>query len=335
MVWVVVPVLVCTLGLGFVAVRARRDQHLVREMAALATDGRHQQVLDHALPRRAHQDSARSLQATSAVLTGRYRLAMDLLAASSDDGTYPSSTGPATTASRLRAVSLVGLGRYGEVARLIGDQPPPGPLRNLRAQAAIEVGDDDLATRLLAVPSADPLEDAGRMRLLGDLHLRRGRLDEGERLVRTARASFAGSGTAGAQVDVAVCSLLLAQARLAAGRAAEAVPLVRAGLEGLAIRPDHAPGFAEAHAVAARVEAALGHGAQAGRHLADAQGQASRCQSPPLDADLTRAAALVALDLGDDENARLLLREAIAAHEVLGAEPVVADLRTRLTAVDR
>ena len=332
--WVVLPVVVCAVGLGAMVARARRNQHVLAQMRALLAAGRHQEVLDHALPSKPLLELARSTQATSAVLTGRFTLALDLLAESVDDGTSPPSTGTSPGTS-LRAASLNGLGRYGEVARLLGDVPPMGALRRLRAQAAVEVGDDALAEALLADAYLDPLEEAGRLRLLGDLHVRRGRLREGERLARTARATYAGSGTGADQVDAAVCTLLVGQARLAAGAPAEAWTLVRASLDGLAIRPDNAPALTLAHALAARVRAALGDGPDAGRHLTMAQEQALRCQSPALEAAVTCAAALVALDLGDDEVAGRLLREAIAAHEQLGATPVLVDLRARLTALGR
>ena len=336
--WMVVLVCASVVGLvvGLVVVvaRVRRNRRALQQMRALLTAGHHQQVLEHALPAKPLQDLARSLQVTSAVFTGRFLLALDLLAASTDDGTVAQTTGSAASAARLRAVSLLGLGRYGETARMVGDDPPMGPLRRVRAQAAIEVGDDDCAEALLADPCADPLEEAGRLRSLGDLCLRRGRLQEGERLVRTARASYAGSGVEGAQVDVAICTLHLAQARLAAGMAAAALPLVRAGLDGLQVRPDHQPGFVQTHALAARVHAALGNGPEAGRHLATAQEHASRCESPPLDAEVTRSTALVALELGDLDVGHRLLHEAIAAHEKLGAVPVVAELRSTLASLD-
>ena len=328
MVWVAAAVLLVVVVMAVRVRQALGSRRVLVQLRDLMVAGHHQRVLDRELPAEPFAEEGRSLKVTSAVLTGRYQLALDLLDQSADDGRSVAGT---STAARLRAVSLLGLGRYAEVARMLGDEPPPGPMRRLRAQTAIEVGDDDLATTLLADAYADPLEEAGRLRLLGDLAIRRGRLEEGDRLVRTARATYAGSGAAGAQVDVALCSLHLAQARLAAGLPAEAVHHARAGIEGLAVRPDHAPGFAEGYAIAARVAAALGNGDEAGQHLAEAQQHASRCQSPPLDAELRRTAALVAVDLGDHEVARRLIWEAIGAHDRLGARPVVAELHAKLT----
>lgn len=332
--WVVVLVCIVVVGMLVVAARALRSRRAITRLRSLLAAGRHLQVLEHALPATSFRDEARSLQAASAVFTGRFGLALDLLAASTDDGTVPPTTERAAGASRLRAASLMGLGRYVETARLVGDSPPAGPLRRLRAQAAIEVGDDTCAEALLADPWADPHEEAGRLQLLGDLCLRRGRLEEGERLVRTARASYAGSGVEGTQVQVALCTLHLAQARLSAGRAAAALPLVRAGLDCLQECPDHQPGYVRAHALAARVHAALGDGPEAGRHLAAAQTHASRCESPPLDAEVTRSTALVALELGDLEVGSRLLHEAIDAHARLGAIPIVVELRSTLAPLD-
>ncbi|WP_406831077.1 hypothetical protein ABEG17_19065 [Pedococcus sp. KACC 23699] len=334
MMWVWAPMLACVLGLGLVMARTRRRQGLLTRIDELLTAGHHQQVLDHDLQPGPLLDPARLAQATSAVRSGRFRLALDLLATSADDGTYLPPAGTAPTASTLRASALIGMGRYGEVARMLGHHPPQGPLSRLRAQAAVEAGEDTVAEDLLAAAAADPMEEAARLRLLADLRLRRRDLTEGERLARTARATFAGSSAQAAQLDAALCTLLIARMRVETGAVAEALPLVNAGLEGLQSRPDEPVALAEAHALAATVQAALGNGLEAGKHLALAQEQASRCQSPPLDAVLARAAALVALQLGDRETGRRLLHEAIADHEQLGAKPALAELRSVLAGLD-
>ena len=122
--WMVVLVCASVVGLvvGLVVVvaRVRRNRRALQQMRALLTAGHHQQVLEHALPAKPLQDLARSLQVTSAVFTGRFLLALDLLAASTDDGTVAQTTGSAASAARLRAVSLLGRGRYAGC----GPRPP-------------------------------------------------------------------------------------------------------------------------------------------------------------------------------------------------------------------
>jgi tetratricopeptide (TPR) repeat protein len=270
------------------------------------------------------------VQAFSAVLTGRYAVALVLLG---PPGTRVRSLTDPAAAVLVRAVALVGLGRYAQASALLGDRPDRPELRRLRAQVAIEVGQDRLAEELLRTPDSDLLGEAGRRRVLGQLRLRQGHRSEGEALLREAQSLYAGLDHYGKAVDQAYCCLLLGRAALHDGRVDEALPLVEQGLLDMRARPDHAPGLAEAHALAAEARAGAGEAVAAQEHLRRAREQALLCGSDALDAELVRSTAMVALRLGHADEAASHLRDALRLHERLGARPVADELRQALASL--
>lgn len=329
MIWVSLAVVAVVL-LGHALVSTVRDRRIVRSMNTLAAQGLHADVLDHPLPSRRVRPAARVLQAWSAVSTGRYAAALALLRGLGSRVPGASTEGP----DLLRGAALVGLGRYQEAVALLGDAPSFESLQHLRAAVAIEVGEDELAERLLANPHTDELAEAGRLRILGDLRLRRGRADEARDLVTRARSLYARLASPGVDVDEAYCSVLLARVALAQACPEQAVALAEQGLTGLQQRPDNAPGLAEAHAVAAEAAAATGSAVAAQDHLRRAHAEAARCGSPALDAELARAAAEVSLRLRNPGEARRWLEDAARRHEDLGARPAAERLRQSLVGLD-
>jgi hypothetical protein len=279
--------LVLVLSFAYAVGSTLRDRRIIRAVYELLAQGRHHEVLDHPLPSRGNRPQVRAIQAVSAVLTGRYAVALVLLG---PPGRRVSGHGTAIDSDLLRAAALVGLGRYGQATALLGDRPEPGELRRIRAQVAIEVGDDDLAEELLSVPDPDVMGEAGRRRILGQLRLRQGHTAGGRDLVRQAQSMYAGLDYEGKVVDEAYCSLVLERAALRAGQVDEALPLVERGLQGMQQRPDHAPGLAEAHALAAETRAGVGDSVGAEEHLRLARAQAALCASGALDAEMARAA---------------------------------------------
>ena len=328
MLWMVCVVLALVVGHALVSVE--RDRRVVHSMNALALQGLHAEVIDHPLPSRRVRPAARVLQAGCAVRTGRYAVALALLR-----GLRPHIRGAAPEGVvLLRGAALVGLGHYQEAASLLGDDPSVDSLRRLRAAVAFEVGDDSLAERLLAGPHTDELEEAGRLRSLGDLHLRRGRVEEARELVTRARSLYTRLDSPGVDVDEAYCSVMLARIALLQDCPQEALALAAQGLTGLGRRPDNAPCLAEAHAVAAETSAATGDVAGAQEHLRQAHAQAARCGSPALDAELARATAQVSLRLGHPAEARRWLLDAARRHDDLGAVPAAESLRRQLASLD-
>ena len=322
--------MVLVLPLAYAVGSTLRDRRIIRAVGDLAAQERHHEVLDHPLPSRANRQPVRVIQAVSAVLTGRYAVALVLLG---PPARRVSGHPSAIDSDLLRAAALVGLGRYAQAAALLGDRPERSQLRRIRAQVAIEVGDDDLAEELLSVPDPDVMGEAGRRRILGQLRLRQGHTSEGQALVREARSMYAGLDFDGKVVDEAYCSLVLGRAALRAGRVDEALPLVEGGLQGMQQRPDHAPGLAEAHALAAETRAGVGDSVAADEHLRLARSQAALCASDALNAEMARAAAMVALRLGHTGEAHRGLREAARRHEALGAKPVLDELDQALSSL--
>jgi hypothetical protein len=319
--------------LGHALVTTTRDRRIVNSLNSLAAEGRHAEVLDHPLPSRANRPAVRVLQAASAVQTGRYAVALALL-----HRLGPRVRGSDPQAPTLmRAAALVGLGRYPEAATMLGDRPVPGALRRLRAAVAVEVGDDALAEELLGGPHVDPLEESGRLRLLGDFRMRRGRLQEAEELVTQSAALNARPAVAdvpGADVDGAYCQVLLGKIALRAADVVRAVALTTQGLTAMQQRPDNAPGLAEAHAVAAQAVAASGDAASAQDHLRAAHHHASRCGSPALDAELAHATAQVSLHLRQPAEAARWLQEALRRRLELGEGPAADEIRDTLAALE-
>ena len=340
--WVISTVVAVGL-LSHAGVSWARDRRIVRSVVALALEGRNAEALDHPLPSRRNRPVVRMVQAGCAVRTGRYAVALALL---HPYGSQVRGLDPGDT-DVVRGSALVALGRYGDAAGLLGDRPAYPALRRLRAAVAIEVGDDALAEELLAasagadepegvqgVDGVDALEEAGRLRLLADLRLRRGRSTEARGLAERARSLYARAQYPGVDVDEAWCTMLLSRVALAESRVEEAVALAEQGLSGLRRRPDNAPGLSEAHAVAAEVTAAVGRPASAQDHLRQAHHQATRCSSPALDAELARAAGQVSLRLGHPAEARRWLLDAARRHDDLGARPAAEVLRRQLASLE-
>ena len=173
---------------------------------------------------------ANRLRATSALLTGQYARTLHLL--DQPGATRSTATEPRRTSDlMLRGAALIGLGRYVDATAVLGDDPTTAIARHQRAQVAIETGDDAVALRLLAEPDTDPDEEAGRRRILGELHIRRQRLAEGEALVREAQRLYLGSSMAGREVDAGYCELHLGQAALSRGDGDQAVRRITAARE--------------------------------------------------------------------------------------------------------
>jgi tetratricopeptide (TPR) repeat protein len=316
--------------LGHALVTSSRDRRIVTSLNSLAAAGRHAEVLDHPLPSRANRPAVRVLQAASAVQTGRYAVALALL-----HRVGPRVRGVAPHAPALmRAAALVGLGRYGEAAGVVGDRPGPGALRRMRAAVAVELGDDVLAEELLAGPHLDLLEESGRLRLLGDFRMRRGRLQEAEELVTQSAAMNSRLEVPGSDVDGAYCQVLLGKVALRSGDVGRAVALTTTGLQAMQQRPDNAPGLAEAHAVVAQAVAASGDAAAAQEHLRAAHHHAARCGSPAFDAELAHATAQVSLRLGQPAEARRWLQEALRRRLDLGEGPAADEIVDALAALE-
>jgi len=327
--WVLWGLVTVTL-LGHTAVSTSRDRRILRSLNSLVAQGRHAEVIDHPLPSRRTRGAVRVLQAGCAVRTGRYAVALALLRPYGSEvrGTRPE--GP----DLVRGSALVGLGRYAEAAALLGDRPDHAGLVHLRAAVAMEVGDDALAEDLLAAPHTEELAEAGRLRLLGDLRLRRGSLQDAHDLLTRARSLYARLGGPGADVDEALCSVLLARVALLEDSPQQALAYVEQGLANLRRHSDNVVGLAEAHAVAAEVAAAAADPVAAQEHLRQAHGQAAHCGSPALDAELARAAGQVSVRLRHPAEARRWLEEAARRHEELGAWPAAEQIRHALGQLD-
>lgn len=296
--------------------RARRT---LRSMTALMESGEHDQVLAHPAPPQAYRPLAERVRATSALLTGRNELALRLLEDSRPGRAVAARVGDLDT--HLRGGALLGLGRYAEAAAVLGDRPKGALARHQRAQLAIETGDDRTALRLLEVPDTDPAEEAGRLRILGDLHIRRGRLQEGETLVRQARAAYVQSGLAAREVDAGYCHHHLGEAAIARGDLEGALAQLTTALALLSVRPDNAPGHAMVHARIAEAYALAGEPDEARDHLREARERSDHVGSPALSTMVERSEGLVALHLGHLDEARRVLTRARTGHLALGEQP--------------
>jgi hypothetical protein len=309
---------------GAAVVWAAVAHQVARRRLAAMTDlllaGEHDRVLSHAQPPRPYRPIANQLRATSALLTGQYARTLHLL----DQLGVPARLRSTMAESdvMLRGAALIGLGRYDDATTVLGDDPPTAIARHQRAQVAIETGDDAVALRLLAEPDTDPDEEAGRRRILGELHIRRLRLAEGEVLVREAQRLYLGSTMAGREVDAGYCELHLGQASLARGDADQAVRRITAAREMLTVRPDNAPGIALVELSLAEAHAMAGDERAADAALASAREHALSMGSPALDAALERATGLVGAHLSRPD-ARAHLLTARSMHEALGEAPHV------------
>ena len=330
--------------------RARRA---LLSMSRLLTDGEHDRVLAHPAPAKAYRPVADRVRATSALLTGRNELTLSLLDEGDGAEAHPDEPRPdeprrdeprreATRPRRgggarlgrstargealdthLRGGALLALGRYAEAAVVLGDDPRDALARHQRAQLAIEVGDDATALRLHEDPHTDRVEEAGRLRILGDLHIRRGRLPQGEALVREARATYLASRLTAKEVDTGYCHHHLGEVAIARGDIDGAVAQFTTALALLAARPDNAPGHAMVHARLAEAYALAGQPELARDHLREALRRSLLVGSPSLSALVERSHGLVALHLGDVDAAGRHLTAALAAHHALGELPAV------------
>lgn len=310
------------------ALRYWRARRALLSMSRLLTEGQHDQVLAHPAPAKAFRPLADRVRATSALLTGRNELALSLL----DEGREGGGRRPRAGAvagrvgdldTHLRGGALLAMGRYTEAATVLGDDPGAALARHQRAQLAIETGDDSTALRLLEEPHSDPVEEAGRLRILGDLHIRRGRLAQGEALVREARATYLASRLVAKEVDTGYCHHHLGEAAIARGDIDGAVAQFTTALALLSARPDNAPGHAMVHARLAEAYALAGSPDLARDHLGEARRRSELVTSPPLSALVERSHGLVALHLGEVDEAGHHLTAALAAHHALGELPAV------------
>ena len=321
--------LVAILIVAVVHWRARRT---ITSMTTLLMGGDHERVLAHRAPPKAYRPLADRLRATSALLTGRNELALRLLDTTRVPASVSNRVGDLDL--HLRAGALIAMGRYADAVAVLGDDPSGGIVRHQRAQVAIETGDDATALRLLAAPDADPDEESGRLRILGDLHIRRGRLAEGEALVRQARAAYAGSSMAGREVDTGYCHHHLGEAALARSDAAGALAQFTTALALLSVRPDNAPGLAAVHARLAEAYALSGEPRLAQEHLDEAVQRGDLVGSPSLSTTLERTQGVVALHLGRPDDARRHLRTARVGHLELGELPAAAEVAELLADLD-
>ena len=307
-------------AVGWAAVTDRIARRMLADMNRLLLLGHHGQVLDHPQPPWPYRVAGNRVRATSALLTGLYARTLQLL----DHPVLPARLRPSLGDMdlMLRGGALIGLGRYLDAAAVLGENPTPGIVRHLRAQVAMETGDDVVALRLLAVPDTDPDEDAGRRRILGELHIRRQRLVEGEALVREAQRLYLGSELAAHEVDAGYCELHLGQAALHRGDGGEAVRRISTAREMLTIRPDNAPGIALVELNLAEAHALTGAERAADAALTAARGHAQTMASPAVDAALERAIGMVGVHLARPD-AGTHLRRARAMHEALGERPQV------------
>ena len=319
-------------GLLVVAVAHWRARRTITSMSTLLMGGEHERVLAHRAPPKAYRPVADRLRATSALLTGRNELALRLLDKSAVPSSVTDRVGDLDL--HLRAGALVAMGRYADAAAALGDDPSGAIVRHQRAQVAIETGDDATALRLLAVPDAEPDEEAGRLRILGDLHIRRGRLAEGEALVRQARSAYAVSTMAAREVDTGYCHHHLGEAALARRNAAGALAQLTTALALLSVRPDNAPGLAAVHARLAEAYALSGDPRAAQEHLGEALQRGDLVGSPSLTTSLAKTQGVVALHLGRLDDARRHLNEAHAGHVELGELPAAAEVAELLADLD-
>jgi tetratricopeptide (TPR) repeat protein len=320
--WGLVVASVFLVAAGVLAhVRHARSVRQLRHLAAMVHEGRHEQVLAHAPLVGPYDRVADRLRSTSALLTGRYDRTLNLL------------DGPGTAADALlaptdvtaRAGSLLGMGRYAEASAVLGDDPVEPLHRHLRAQVAVETGDDETARRLLSRPNTDIEEEAGRKRILGDLLIRRGQQDEGEALVRQALAVYLASDVGACQVDAGYCHVHLAESALGQHRGDTALAHLQTAQALLEARPDNAPGFALLHLRRAEALALTGDATAAAAALDSATALAATVPSPALAAAVQHVRGVVPLRLGNHQTAREELRLAQHLHEALGEVPAAQE----------
>ncbi len=277
MTWLVVVLILA--GAVAVVYGPLRNVHRLQRITASYRKNDHGRILELPPPRGQLRHVADLLRSHSAVLCGRYGEAVTIMAGIEETTDVERVRASASPPDMFTLAALTGLGRYNEVAIRLGDKPDDPLLTHIRAQVAIEVGDDELALRLLGDSMEDGLHEAGRLRILGDLHLRRDRLDEGMELVTLAMDAYASSPDIGVEVDRAYCHIHLAEAALGTGLDDDA----RYHTEAAATLMTPHPGHAEVHsylgAIAAELAARRGDRMSAERHLHNADDLAQVCRS--------------------------------------------------------
>jgi tetratricopeptide (TPR) repeat protein len=331
LVWVLKAAVVVVLVAAVLAgVRHVRSARQLRRLAAMLDEGRHDEVLAHAPLAGPYERVADRLRSTSALLTGRYDRTLDLL-----EGPHTAADAVlAPTDVTARAGSLLGMGRYAEAAAVLGDDPVEPLHRHLRAQVAVETGDDETARRLLAFPDADLELEAGRKRILGDLLIRRGQRDEGEALVRQALAVYLASAIGACQVDAGYCHVHLAESAIAQGRGDTALAHLQTAQALLEARPDNAPGFALLHLRRAEALALTGDATAAAAALDSATTLTATVPSRSLAAAVQHVRGVVAFRLGNDHQAAEELRLAQRLHEALGEVRAAQEAAALLAELD-
>jgi len=326
----VVAVVVALVAAALAGVRHVRASRQLSRLAAMVQEGRHEEVLAHAPLAGPYERVADRLRSTSALLTGRYDRTLDLLQGSRT----AADAVLAPTDVTARAGSLLGMGRYAEAAAVLGDDPVDSLHRHLRAQVAVETGDDETARRLLGRPETDIEGEAGRKRILGDLLIRRRQHDEGEALVRQALAVYLVSPVGACQVDAGYCHVHLAESALGQDRGDTALAHLQTAQALLEARPDNAPGFALLHLRRAEALALTGVATAAAAALDSASTLAATVPSPSLAAAVQHVRGVLALRLGNDQEAGDELRLAQRLHEALGEVPAAQAAAALLADLD-
>lgn len=261
-----------------------RDWYRFYRITHLFRRREHDAALAAPLPRSHLVDEALWNRAGAAVLTGRYRQALADLATVDDTEMMQRMRGASRYPDVYEIVALMGIGEYRRVAMMLGDDPSePHPAR-LRAQVAIEMGDDELAERLLASPGATPLDEGGRLRILGDLHARRGRSSSARSLLEEAYDTLGRSRATGSEVDQGYCLLHLSNVMADVDETERSIDTLQRAERLLATAPDNRPGMFEFHAAAAHVWASAGQAETATFHAEQIRRLADDCESPPMEA---------------------------------------------------
>lgn len=308
------------------------------QIARLHSQGDFRGVVEvgRALPARPHAAAYRAVDhlkvAQAGVLTGAYRTAADHAHAASGAMTkMEREGGPSITFARvLEATALMQLGLFGEATDVLASDVDRGDeqARRVAAQIAIEIGDDDEAIGLLTEPGSDTLNEAARLRNLGNLHIRRGRIEEGTRLVNEALSIYVAGDW---MVDAGYCRTHLGEAALASGDGELAVEHLENALNSLRkSRPDNRPGESYVLSILGTAYAAVGRIEQAQEVADSALRLAIETESPTLIAAGHRAIAAVAAANGDRVTARSSLETALGLLSGIGARPEADKVMTTL-----
>lgn len=297
----------------------------LRRMRQLAAQERFDEVLAQPVPRGGEEQEGQYLHAVAALLCGRFGQALTILEELRAHGELGDRV------PWLRAAALLHLGRFEEARRALHGRPASGEARNLLAQAAVETGDHDLAEELLAEPREDALEEAGRLRILGDLRIRRGDLAGGQHLVEQALKGYRRPGH---PVDEGYCLVHLAEARLAGGQPEQGARIAALAVERFRQRPHHVVGLAAGEAVLADALARGGQVARAREALDAASAHAAASDSPVLLLRVRAAEAEVLSAEGRRQDAVRLLGEVVADARALGAVDDADRLARRLPDLD-